>query len=143
MEATAQNPHTPWHLWVVGVVALLWYALGAATIQLAQLALLPGLDAGEIAYYAAKPLWLVVFTAVATYGAVLGSILLLLRSKGADPFFALSVFSILISNAVELLNGTSRAYANDGAAIVTLIVACTGLAVWIYAYAMARIGVLR
>ena len=143
METEHHRQKTPWHLWVVGTVAFLWYAMGAATIQLAQLAMLPGLDAGEIAYYAAKPVWLVAATAIGTYGSVLGSVLLLMRSRTADPVFALSLLGIMLANIVELENGTSRAYANEGAASVTLIVAVGALAVWCYAYAMVRAGVLR
>ncbi len=143
METEHHRQKTPWHLWVVGTAAFLWYAMGAATIQLAQLAMLPGLDAGEIAYYAAKPVWLVAATAIGTYGSVLGSILLLLRSRAADVVFGLSLAGILAGNIVELVNGTSRAYANEGAALVTLIVAVGALAVWCYAYAMVRAGVLR
>ena len=133
----------PWHLWIVGTIAFLWYVMGAATIQLAQLGMLPGLDAGEIAYYAAKPTWLVAATAIGTYGSVLGSVLLLMRRRAADPVFGLSLGGIMIGNIVEILNGASRAFANDGAALVTLIVAVVGLAVWSYAYAMVRNGVLR
>ena len=143
METEHHRQKTPWHIWAVGIVAFLWYAMGAATIQLAQLAMLPGLDAGEIAYYAAKPLWLVAATAIGTYGSVLGSVLLLLRSRAADVVFGLSLAGILAGNIVELLNGTSRAYANEGAALVTLIVAVGALAVWCYAYAMVRAGVLK
>lgn len=143
METEHHRRKTPWHLWFVGTVAFLWYAMGAATIQLAQLAMLPGLDAGEIAYYAAKPVWLVAATAIGTYGSVLGSVLLLLRSRAADVVYGLSLAGILVGNIVELVNGTSRAYANDGAALVTLIVAVGALAVWCYAYAMVRAGVLR
>ncbi len=133
----------PWHLWIVGTIAFLWYVMGAATIQMAQLAMLPGLDAGEIAYYAAKPIWLVAATAIGTYGSVLGSVLLLMRRRAADPVFGLSLGGIMVGNIVEILNGTSRAFANDGAALVTLIVAVVGLAVWSYAYVMVRNGVLR
>lgn len=143
METEHHRQKTPWHLWVVGIVAFLWYAMGAATIQLAQLAMLPGLDAGEIAYYAAKPVWLVAVTAIGTYGSVLGSVLLLLRRRAADVVFGLSLAGVLAGNIVEFLNGTSRAFANDGAALVTLIVAVGALAVWCYAYAMVRAGVLR
>ena len=48
---------TPWHIWVVGILALLWNASGAYTIMSAQAGRLPGLDADEAAYYAAQPNW--------------------------------------------------------------------------------------
>lgn len=143
MTTEHEIQRAPWHLWIIGTIAFLWYAMGAATIQMAQLAMLPGLDAGEIAYYAAKQIWLVAATAIGTYGSVLGSVLLLMRRRAADPVFGLSLGGIMVGNIVEILNGTSRAYANDGAAMVTLIVAVGGWAVWSYAYAMVRAGVLR
>lgn len=134
---------TPWHLWIVGGLALLWYALGALTIQLAQLGDLPGIAPDEIAYYAAKPMWLVVVTAISTYGAVIASLSLLLRRRAAVPLFAIALAGILLGDAAELLDGSSRAYANSAAAIVTVIVVLTTVAMLLYARAMQRRGVLR
>jgi hypothetical protein len=142
-DASAARGRAPWHLWVVGGLALLWYVSGAVTIQLAQLGQLPGLDAGELAYYAAKPAWKVALTAVSTYGSVLAALLLLMRRKASVALFALMLAAILLGNAVELADGTSRAYANNAAAIATaVIVAIAVFMVW-YARAMQRRGVLR
>lgn len=135
--------HTPWHLWVVGSVALLWYALGAITIQLAQLGQLPGVDAQEAAYYAAKPAWLVLGTAIATYGSVLASILLLLRNRLAFAAYAIALAAILMCDVVEMADGSSRAYASQAAAIATTVIAA--IAVWLawYSGKMLKRGVLR
>lgn len=135
-------PRTPWHLWVVGALALLWYAAGAVTIQLAQLGKLPGLRPDEIAYYAAKPAGLVVLTALGTYGSLLGAILLLLRHRGAVSILVIALACILLADAVELADGTSRAYANSGAAIVTVAVAVIGVGMVMYARAMSSRRVL-
>ena len=133
----------PWHFRVIGILALLWYVSGAVTIQLAQLGRLPGLDPGETAYYAAKPVWLVLVAALGTYGSVLASILLLLRRQASVALFALVLAIILLGNAVELADGTSRIYANNGAAIATVVIAAIAVFTVGYARAMSRRGVLR
>ena len=92
----------PWHLWVVGVVSLLWYAAGAYTIQMAQLGRLPHLSPDELAYYAAKPVWLIAITAISTYGSALASVLLLLRSRAAVWLFAIALVFIVLNNGIEL-----------------------------------------
>lgn len=141
--AGTYRKRTPWHLWVVGGLALLWYALGAFTIQMAQIGRLPGLEADEIAYYAVKPALLIVVTAIGTYGSVLAAVLLLLRHRGAVPLFAVALAAILLGDAIELIDGSSRAYANPGAALVTAIVAVLAVAMLLYAQAMRRRAILR
>ena len=46
---------TPWHVWAVGVLALLWNAAGAYTIMMAQAGRLADISQEEAAYYAAQP----------------------------------------------------------------------------------------
>lgn len=136
--STTQPTRAPWHLWVIGTCALLWYASGAITIQLAQLGMLPGLRADELMYYAAKPMWLVILTAIGTYGSLVASVLLLFRHRAAAAMFAVALLAILIADVAELADGTSRALANRGAAIVTVLVVCIGIAMLLYARAMQR-----
>ena len=133
----------PWHLWVVGVLALIWYVLGAFVIQRAQLGLSPEMPADEVAYYAAQPLWFKVVTGVSTYGSVLASILLLARKRAASLLFAIALVTIAITDVFDLANGTSRAYANNAAAVVTGIIALIALLMVVYSRAMVRRGVLR
>ncbi|MGF7146761.1 hypothetical protein FHS96_000370 [Sphingomonas zeicaulis] len=47
---------------IVGGAALIWYALGALTMQLAQLGMLPHLSPDEIAYHITKSAWIVAMT---------------------------------------------------------------------------------
>lgn len=133
----------PWHLWVVSGAALLWYLSGAVTIQLAQLGRLPGIDADEIAYYAGKPTWLVITTVIGTYGSVLGAILLLMKRSASVAVFALALAAIVLANAVEFANGTSRVYANSGAAIATAVIGAIAVFMVWYSQAMRRRGLLR
>lgn len=134
---------TPWHLWVVGVVSLLWYAAGAYTIQVAQLGRLPHLSPDELAYYAAKPLWLIGITAISTYGSALASVFLLLRSRAAVWLFAIALVFIVLNNGIELANRTSRAFANTGATIATAVIVLIAIAMLLYARSMRKRQVLR
>lgn len=142
-SAVPSRPKAPWHLWVVGVLALLWYVSGAYTIQMAQLGRLPGIEPDEAAYYAAKPMWKIALTAITTYGSVIASILLLMRHRAAVWAFGTVLGFILLGTAIELIDGTSRAYANNAAAIATTIIVVIAALMPLYARAMKRRGVLR
>jgi hypothetical protein len=138
-----RSTKTPWHLWAVAILTLLWNGSGAVTIMLAQAGRLPNLSADEAAYYAAQPLWAVVSTAIATLAPVAAGIALLLRSQHAVWLFGLSLGLIVVNNAYELAAGTSRALANRGALIVTAIIAVIAVLQLVYATAMKKRGVLR
>jgi hypothetical protein len=137
------SSQTPWHLWVVAILTLLWNGSGAVTIMLAQAGRLPGIRADEAAYYAAQPLWLVILTDIATLAPVAAGIALLLRSQAAVWLFALSLVLIVVNNAYELVAGTSRALVNQGALIVTAIIVMIAVLQLVYSNAMKKRGVLR
>jgi hypothetical protein len=141
--SNGEGVKAPWHFWVIGVIALLWYASGAYTIQMAELGQLPGLQPDEAAYYAAKPMWQSIATGIGTYGSVFASIVLLMRRRSAVTLFAIALVLILGMSAYELSNGTSRVYANNAAAAVTgIIVVIAIFMVW-YSSRMNKRGVLR
>ena len=132
---------TPWHVWVVGILSLLWDGSGAYTIVSAQhqaIALKPD----EAAYYAAQAPWFVVLVDIGLATAVLGAIALLLRKRWAVWLFAISLALILFGDCYDLAMGTSRAYANNVAAAVTLLIAVLAALQLYYANAMAKRGVL-
>ena len=78
---------TPWHLWAVGMLSLLWNGFGAYDFIMTS-------TQGEtymrsmkfsqemIDYYMAMPDWMWVPWILGVWGAVIGSILLLLRLRG-------------------------------------------------------------
>lgn len=139
-EATGVK--APWHLWVIGVLALIWYVAGSYTIIMAQAGLLAGVSAEEAAYYAAQPFWFKAATDVANLAAVVGSALLLMRGRKAVRAFALSLIAIVVTHVYDIAEGTSRSFANQGAMIVNLIILVIAVAVLLYASAMQKRGVL-
>lgn len=141
-EGISRNRSAPWHIWVVGSLSLLWYASGAYTIITAQHATLPGLTVDEAAYYADKPMWLALVTDLGLIATIAGSIGLLLRRAWTVPVFGLASILVLGQNLYEIVVGTSRVYANMGAAIVTSIIMVIVVLTWRYSRAMRRRGVL-
>ena len=133
----------PWHLWVVGILALLWNASGAYTIFMAQAGKLPGISAEEAAYYAAQPTWFVIVTDIALLSAMAGAGALLLRSRAAAWLFTVSLAAILFTNLYDLSSGSSRALVTTGAMIVTLLIIVLAVLQLLYARKMAGRGVLR
>ncbi len=133
----------PWHLWVIGVAAVLWYVSGAYTIFMAQAGMLRGISPDESAYYAAQPFWFRAVTDVATLSAIVGSVLLLMRDGKAARAFVLSLAAILITHAYDIAMGSSRSFANQGAMVVNLIILVVAVLIMLYASSMKKKGVLR
>lgn len=99
---TDMTVKTPWHLWAVGAVALLWNAYGGydytmSMTQGATYMAAAGMTPDQIAYYGTMPVWMTAVWAIGVWGGVLGSLLLLLRNKLAFPVFAASFAAFLTS----------------------------------------------
>ena len=141
--ATLQGARTPWHLWVVGILVLLWNGSGAYTILMAQAGNWPGISPDEAAYYADQPLWFVALTDVALFAPIAGGVALLLRRRWAVPLFAVGLVAVGLADVWDLAAGTSRALANAGAAIVTACIFVIAVLELLYARAMRSRGVLR
>ncbi len=137
------GPAKPWHLWLVGVVSLLWNGSGAYTIMMAQAGKLANVSAEEAAYYAAQPFWLVVVTDIALLAAVVGAVALLLRSRAAVSMFALSLLAIVIANLYDLTAETPRMMASRSASVVTAVIFVVAVLELAYAWRMKTRQVLR
>jgi hypothetical protein len=133
----------PWHLLVVAILTLLWNAAGVYTIMMAQAGRLADLKPEEAVYYAAQPLWFVIATDISLLAAIAGAVALLVRSRTAVWLFALSLVSIVVTNAYDLAAGTSRTLANRTAAVVTVGIVVIAILEFAYARAMRTRAVLK
>lgn len=93
---------TPWHLWAVGGISLLWNAFGGydfimTTTQGAAYMTASGFDQPMIDYYMAMPTWMYGPWILGVWGAVAGSVLLLLRNRLAVWAFGLSLIGAVVS----------------------------------------------
>lgn len=132
----------PWHLWVIGILSLLWNASGAYTIMAAQAGAMPDLPKDEIAYYAAQSPWFVAVTDVALVGGILGALALLMRSKWAVALFSVSLFAIVVTAGYDIFMGTTRMMTNTTTIVVTVTIWVLAVAQLWYANAMRKRAVL-
>jgi hypothetical protein len=139
---------TPWHLWLVGVIAVLFNAIGVfdfvmSVTQGAEYQAGAGMTPDQIAHYQAMPSWMMVVWAVGVFAAFLASILLLLRKKLALPIFVLSLAAFLISLLYTYVLTDGGAIMGRQMAIASTVIA--GLLVFFswYSRFMAVRGVLR
>ena len=145
----ADGTKTPWHLWLVGVVSLLWNGFGGydfimSTTQGETYWRASGMTQPMIDYYNAMPTWMYGPWIIGVWGAVIGSILLLLRNKLAVPAFALSLLGAAGSLVYGLMNpmsGLPPAMAMM-AYMPWVILVIAALLLW-YAWTMHKAGVLR
>ena len=136
------EPRTPWHVWVVGALALLWNGSGAYTIVMAQAGRLTDVSADEAAYYAAQDLWMVIATDVSLVAGIAAAVALLLRSRTAVWLFAVSLAAIVVTNGYDLAAGTSRALAATDWLVLTGVIVALAILQLVYALAMKRRAVL-
>ena len=133
----------PWHLWVVGILSLLWNASGAYTIMSAQSGAVMDMDPPEVAYYAAQAPWFVAVTDLVLISAVLAAIALLLRSRWAVHLYGLSIAGIVVTSIYDIAAGTALLLQDQGWLILSCVTTGLAVAQLLYAIAMRSRGVLR
>lgn len=146
--ATANVTATPRHLWVVGILSLLWNAFGGYDYVMSQLgdaAYLESMGFGpeETAWMNAFPLWAEAAWAIGIWFSVLGSILLLLRSRHAASAFALSLAGAMASFAYQFTVDKPESLQSGLPVIMPVVIMVLILAQWYYARRQSAAGVLR
>ena len=138
---------TPWHIWLIGILSLLWNAMGAVDYVMTQMkneAYLESFTPEQLAYFESFPTWVVACWAIAIWSSVLGSILLLLRSRMAVTAFGIS-FVTMVATAVHnfvLDDVKMHEIAGPEAIWFSLAIFLVALFLWLYSRAMRRRGVL-
>ena len=97
---TELNTKVPRHLWIVGVLSLLWNAMGAFDYTATQLRLdfyMSQVPPDQLAYINSFPSWAIAVWAIAVWGALLGSVGLLLRKSWAVWMFGASIVGMVLT----------------------------------------------
>lgn len=138
-------PQTPKHLWMVGGVTLLWNVVGAYDYLMTQTqneAYMGQFTPEQLEFFYAFPTWVVAFWALAVWGGVLGSILLLMRKSLAVPVFIVSLSSMVITTFQNyVLSDASEVIGVAGIAF-SAVIFLIAVALVLYARAMRERGVL-
>lgn len=144
---------TPAHLWLVGIVSLLWNAFGGFDYTMTQMrdpgylgmfADQMGMSLAEvIAFFDGFPVWASALWALGVWGSVLGSVLLLSRSRHAVAAFLVSLVGAVLSFAYQFTLDLPPAMETPvNKAMPIVIIAAVALQLW-YARRQAKNGVLR
>ena len=150
MNANASNgggvrAKTPLHLWVVGVLALLWNVVGAFDYLATQLELesyMSQFTQEQLDYFYGFPKWAVSAWAFAVWGSVVGTIFLLLRRRWAVWAFAVSlvglgvttIYNFVLTNGAEIMGG--------GGTVFTMVIWFVAIFLYVYSRNQAKAGVL-
>lgn len=142
-DATAR---APWHLWLVGVLGLLWSSMGVLDFVLTLArneSYLAEFSPEQLEYFFGLPTWVIPCWGVAVFGGAVGSLLMLFRSKlavvalGASltGFLATVIQNYGLSNALQIMGTES--------AIFSGVIFVVSVFLLIYSAAMQRAEVLR
>lgn len=141
----APSMHTPAHLWIVGVVSLLWNAMGAFDYLATKLRLdfyVSQFTPEQLEYFYGFPAWATVGWALGVWGAFAGSIGLLLRRAWAVAAFGLSLLGLVISSMYSFVLSGGMEIMGAGGAMFTIVIWIVAILLFLYARAQARRGVL-
>ena len=136
---------TPWHLWVVGSLGTLWNAFGAFDYLMTQTeneAYMGNFSPDQIDFFYGLPSWVVAFWALAVWGGLVGTVLLLLRKRWAAPVLLVSFVSMAVSFVHNLLLANGLEIMGAGGAAFSGVIFLVALGLWLYARAMAKAEVL-
>jgi hypothetical protein len=141
----------PWHLWVVGVVSLLWNAMGATDYTMTQLENrgwyeIMGFDErmtdAAIAFFDSTPWWADVAWAFGVWGGLVGSLLLLARNRWAVTAFGVSIAGVVASMIYQARTTWPESLAEMENSPMMWVVLAIALGLLFYASAMKKRGVL-
>lgn len=139
---------TPWHLWVVGAVSLLWNAVGAFDYTMTKMKnadYLASFTPEQQAYFASFPIWANIGWALGVWGSVIGSALLLARSRHAVTAFLISMIGLALSCIYQfgMHYGDLARMFGSFPLVFTGIIWVILIALYLYARAQVAKGVLR
>ena len=148
----ASGAKAPLHLWIVGILSLLWNGFGCYDYFMTKTkgaeyvaSMMPGVDAEAVmAYLNSIPLWGTALWALGVWGGLLGSALLLARHKLAVPALGISMLGAVLGLGYQLMNPPDIPAMHEGVnAVMPYIIILVAIGLFLYARAMKAKGVLN
>jgi len=145
----AVSARTPAHLWIVGILSLLWNCFGAYDYVMTRLHNMDYLaqmgDPNSIlSWVESLPMYAQIGWGLGVWGGLLGAVLLLIRSRYAVHAFVASLIGMALSFGGQYLGPPPPAELNSGMMkYMPLVIIALGLAQLWYASRESKAGVLR
>ena len=150
--ATTARSRTPIHLWIIGGLSLLWSLFGAYDYLMTRMrntdylaSAMPGVDPQAILAWVDRfPLYAQLGWGLGVWMGLLGSVMLLVRSRWAVGALGLSLVGAILGLGYQIVAAPPLPGAdgpmNKAMPFVIILVA---LGLFLYARAMEKKGVLR
>jgi len=138
---------TPWHLWLVGILSLVWNSMGALDYTMTKTenaTYMANFTPEQLDYFYSFPFWANIGWAVGVWFAVAGSFFLLLRSRMALWSFVFSFLGMITTLIYQFALSQTKMVElmGIGPALFTLAIFIVALLLIIYARAQKTDGVL-
>ena len=136
---------TPIHLWIVGILAVLWNSVGAFDYIATQYQIesyMSQFTPEQLEYFYGFPVWMDAAWAIAIWASVLGSLSLLVRKAWAVWLFGISILGMAGSTLYNFVLTDGMAVMGSGGAIFTAVIWVIALFLFFYAKAMAARKIL-
>ncbi len=145
--SSTDRQRTPWHLRLVGVIAMLWSAMGVVDFLMTQTrneTYMSQFTPEQLEFFFGFPPWLTACWAIAVWGGLLGGILLLTRKRFAYPAFLLSFLAMLVTTVHSYLFSNGLEVMGDGPSLIfSAVIFLVASLLVVYARAMKRRRVLH
>lgn len=145
--ATTSEARAPLHLWIVGVLALLFNGFGSVDYTMTNLkspAWLAKMPADQLAYMASLPGWLTAFWAIGVWGGLVGAILLLMRNRYAVWALGLSCIGAVVGLGYQITITNMPASMKQGPiAFMPWLIILITIFLLFYSWSMEKKGVLH
>jgi hypothetical protein len=145
----AVSARTPAHLWIVGILSVLWNCFGAYDYTMSHMRNMDYLaKMGDpnvmLAYMDNMPMYAKIGWGLGVWLGLLGAVLLLMRSRYAVHAFALSFLGMILSFGGQYLGPPPPPEMTAGAMkYIPLLIIVLGLAQLWYAWRESKTGLLR
>jgi len=137
---------TPRHIWIVGVLALVWNAFGCTDFSMTVTRnpeWLAPLSPEMIDWLDAAPSWTIVTWALGVWGGLAGSLPLLLRSRWAVAALPISRVGLGVSQIYPFVSDVPAMLTSPASIGITLVIWAVALFLLWYAMRLCSAGVLR
>ena len=137
---------TPVHLWIVGILSLLWNAMGAFDYTATHMKLdfyMSQFSPEQLEYFYGFPAWVVACWAIAVWGSLLGSLALLMRKAWAAWLFGVAILAMIGTSVYNFVLSDGLEYMGDSGMTFAIVIWVIALLLYFYAVAMAKRRVLQ
>ncbi len=142
---------TPWHLWLAGILAVLWNLIAVTDYTFAKMksdwymSEVSGFKPEQIEWLYSFPLWANIGWALGVWGSFAGSLLLLARSRHAVTAFIISAAGLAAMTVYQFVMKKDEFISLFGAGPMyfNIVIWVILIALFFYARRQAAAGVLR